>query len=71
MARPQPEPGTFHLCSTHNRYVTAGPGETALIHTSGNQEAACSSQRFTIIVRREATRAEVLAELAAAGEDGP
>ena len=65
-----PEFGTFLLCSTHKRFVRAGPRDGILIHTSGNQEAVCSSERFTIIVRREAARAEVLAELAAmAGED--
>lgn len=69
MARPQPESGTFFLCGTHKRFVTAGPNGT-LEHTSGNQEALCSSERFTIIVKRAAIRAEVLAELTAmAGED--
>ena len=71
MARPHPEYGIFYLCSTHNRFVRAGPREGILIHTSGNQEAVCLSERYTIIVKREGTRKEVLAELAAlAGEDG-
>ena len=68
MARPQPEYGTSFLCSTHNRFVRAGPREGILIHTSGNQEAVCSGERYTIIVKREGTRAEVLASLT--GEDG-
>ncbi len=71
MARPQPEFGIFFLRSTHNRFVKTGPRDGILIHTSGNQEAVCSGERYTIIVKREGTRAEVLAELAAlAGEDG-
>ena len=41
--RPQPEFGTSCLCSTHNRFVKAGPREGILIHTSGNQEAVCSA----------------------------
>jgi hypothetical protein len=63
--------GISFLCDRHNRYVKAGLKPGDLMHTSGNQEGPCSSQRFTITVRREADRAEVLAELAAmAGEDG-
>ena len=65
MARPQPEFGVSFLCGTHNRFVKTGPRDGILIHTSGNQEAVCSGERYTIIVKREGTRAEVLAELAA------
>lgn len=66
------ELGTIIVCSASNLRVQAGTGEAPIEHIGGNAGRPCESQRFTITVRREALRAEVLAELASlAGEDGP
>lgn len=68
--RPKYEPLAF-LCSVHGRYVKAGSDPGRLDHVSEGIDRTCRCERFTRIRRDEATRTEVLAELAAlAGEDG-
>ena len=63
--------GTFFICGAHNLGVQAGAGVSPLDHVGGNAGKPCGCQLYTRTERRQVTRAEVLAELAAlAGEDG-
>ena len=63
-----PGPGTTYICGAHRLTVKPGTGETPLEHIGGNAGLVCTSQVYIVTVRRQATRAEVLAAMA--GEDG-
>jgi hypothetical protein len=69
MPKTQPGPLTI-LCSAHRRTVVAVSREDGpvIVHTGGNGEAHCSSQRFIITERTEADRAAVLGMVP--GRDG-